>query len=753
MTDGHARGASSGLDAAHRALRELVMAATVRIHRPGVGYALDETGTFLGSGFFVAPNWVLTCAHVALGGEGDEVAVVYENGPGRGGSVVPGAVAATVPERPAGAVRGNWPAPDLALVRLREPVDHDCVYVSERPAAYYDEGRVFYAGWTVLGGQLQVMDGPLSVQGTLGGWSSGVQMRLGHNDLPPGVSGGPVIDPLRGEVIGVLKSRSDHGSGGTSTGIEQLRALTVPRDGIRSEHCDLYQAVFHAHDRYHRDRQRHPDSERPTWADVQGQLGARPGRALSPDERIQLLGRLADLPPPASTRGLLDILESLPGLAAAIPQPAPRGWRDGLGALYESAREDGALELVIDYAMRVMSADRPFETPGTQDAEQALWEWLRQSAEGLGTRYRHILAQRRIDLLRPRHSPGSAPLPPQRGRRDPLDLVPATPYGTPPSTGSTAFAPSNDLAPGLEASLAHDPARGEQAEAHTADRTPRPCALLELVQRGWEPDRCDWRISVARPDGEVVRLEEAERLPLDALPGPLVGPLAEAFRHCDRPGRPALLQVALPRTLLGLPVDTWQLGPDGTPLGAERPVVVRSVDRDQLPDGAEFVPYEKDPLADDEEQREREARWHWVHSHDARPEVLDCDDGLRIPVPPLNRLRGLPHGAIPILCRYGDQRFEDDTVALARIVHGGFGVALWRRWRGRRDAVCGEFHRRAGDTVAGAGGAERLPELVHTLRAGLRAGRTETYWADGIALFYDDPHRPLPGSDDLLEAP
>ncbi len=110
MTDEHARGASSGLDAARRALRELVMAATVRIHRAGVGYAIEEPGTFLGSGFFVAPNWVLTCAHVARAGEGDEVTVVYETGPGRGGAAVAGTVAATVPEHAEGAPRGNWPA-------------------------------------------------------------------------------------------------------------------------------------------------------------------------------------------------------------------------------------------------------------------------------------------------------------------------------------------------------------------------------------------------------------------------------------------------------------------------------------------------------------------------------------------------------------------------------------------------------------------------------------------------------------------
>ncbi|WP_178854940.1 S1 family peptidase, partial [Streptomyces acidiscabies] len=288
----------------------------MRIHRGGGGYEIDEVDSFLGSGFFVAPNWVLTCAHVVGAGEGGEVVVVCRSSPGTEARAVRGRVAATVPERPARMpASGNWPAPDLALVQLAEPVDdHECVYVSERPAAYFGEGRVLYAGWTVSEGRLQVLDGTLSVQGTIGGWNSDVQMRLGDNDLPYGVSGGPVIDLARGEVIGVLKARSDHRPGGTSTGIEQLRTLRVPAGEITAEHDDLYQAVFHAHDRYHRDRQRHPSARAQTWTDVQGSLGARPGRTLSPDERVQLLGRLADLPPPASTRALLDILDSLPDL-------------------------------------------------------------------------------------------------------------------------------------------------------------------------------------------------------------------------------------------------------------------------------------------------------------------------------------------------------------------------------------------------------------------------------------------------------
>lgn len=696
MTNGHAPGASHTFDAARRALRGLVVAATVRIHRRAVGYALDEPGTFLGSGFFVAPSWVLTCAHVACGGEGGEVTVVYESAPGRGTSAVPGRLAATLPGRAERAEpSGNWPAPDLALVQLTEPADHECVYVSERPAAYYGEGRVLYAGWTESEGRLRILDGTLSVQGTIGGWSSDVQMRLGDNDLPYGVSGGPVIDPVRGEVIGVLKARSDHRPGGTSTGIEQLRTLEVPQEAAEAEHHDLYQAVFHAHDRYHRDRQRHPASRRHTWTDVQSQLGARPGRTLSPDERIQLLGRLADLPPPESTRGLLDVLDSLPDFQAPVPLPAPRAWRDGLGALYESARDDGALELVLDYVMRAMSAPRPFVAPSTPDAEKALWVWAWQAAQGLSVRYRAGLAEQRIERLR---------------------------------------------------------RRGKTHEAHARARDSGPArqsALLELVQRGWEPDRCDWSVSVVPPGGEAVRLHEAQRTPLAELPTHLVGPLAEAFRRCDEPGRPGLLQVALPYALLGLEVDAWRLPPRQDPLGALRPVVVRCADRDQLPDDTAEL---HDPQWADVDE-ERRARWRWLHAHRATAEIMDCEEGLRKPVPTVEQLRALSHGSVPVLCRYGDHHYQDDAEALARIVLGGFGVALWRRGSGRSEAVCGEFHRGTVDGIAEPPSAEHLPQAVHDLRARLRAGRTEAYWADGIALLYDDPHQPLPGAGDLLEAP
>lgn len=699
MSVGYGGGAPEGDGAAELALRDLVLGATVRIHRAGAGYAHDEPVSFLGSGFFVAPNWVLTCAHVVHAGEGGEVTVVYRNSPYDEPRPVPGRVAAMLPEPTGRPVPGSWPAPDLALVRLREPVGHTCVYVSERPNPHFGGTRVFYAGWTAPRGRLQILDGQLTVQGTISAWSPEEQVRLGQNDLPSGVSGGPVVDPVRGEVVGVLKSRADHGGGGTSIGVERLRTLRLPAEGE-----DVYQSVFHAHDRYHRDRQQSADSPDPTWADIQGELGARPGRTLTPQQRSELLGLLADLPPPVSTRGLLDVLRALPDFRVPSLVPAPRGWRDGLGLLYEHARQDGALKLVLDYAMGVLSAERP-PAPSALAAERALWEWVRHTATGLDSGYRHTLAQRRTEQLGRaqvayRHAAFGG------GGRDTAVLEPVRPP-------LTAY--------------------------------PEPSVLLVVLRRGWEPGHCDWSVSVGGgPDQEPARLYEGERAPLDGLADHVAAPLAEAFRHCDEPGRPATLYAALPHLHLSLPVDDWRLAPDALPLGAERPVLVRCSDRDQLPDEAPAWEAYEDPDA------ERQDRWGRLRPRPAHAEVLDCDDGVRRPVPDTVALRGLGPQTVPVLCRPGDPRAADGPAALGRVLRAGFGVVLWRR---RPDGVCGEFHRGVKTAVDDGEGADALPGVLHRLREQVYAGLTEAYWAHGTTLLYDDPHRLLPGTGDLLEAP
>ncbi|MFB6816881.1 trypsin-like peptidase domain-containing protein [Streptomyces sp. NPDC056347] len=690
MTPPRDGGAWQDGEDAESALTSLVRDATVRIHRAGPGYDPEGPhGDFLGSGFFVAPSWVLTCAHVAGEGRGRQVDVVYRTA--RGEAVrVEGAVRAALPEERPGT--GGWPSPDLALVQLLRPVEHPCVYVSERSTGLR-RGTYYFAGWADGGaGEPRRLGRECRVVGTLDDGSEGdAQVLIEASQLYPGMSGGPLVDLARGEVVGVLKSRATDTDGGTAIGVERLRTLPVPERAVTAEPDDLYQAVFHAHDRYHADRHNSPLDARETWADVQWELGASAGPALTPQQRADLLGRLATLPPPVSTRGLLDLLKGLGYTHRAFGVPAPRGWRDGLGVLHDARRGDEALERVLRYCVAAATAERPYVLPSTKLAEDALWDWVEKTAGGLRRPFRGELARLR--------------------EQDACHRAPAA---------------------------APDPA---------PVRPPAPAVVaLHLEARAWEPDRYDWRV-VARPHDEDLPVAENHRgTRLDELPARLAAPLGKAFRMCDEPGDPAILQVVTGPALLDLEVDRWELPGDGRPLGVQRPVVARCPEPDPEESGA-YGTYE----GHETYAEERAARWDRVHTGPARAAVLDCDDGLRVPVPPTAELRGLEHRTVPVLCRYGGRDDARGLDWLVRLLTAGYGVALWRRPRDERAAACAEFHLRVVDTVDGAESAARLPQRVQALRRGVREGRTDTYWSEGIALLYGPPRPTAPGL--FLQAP
>ncbi|MFD0026314.1 trypsin-like peptidase domain-containing protein [Streptomyces sp. NPDC058382] len=668
---------------------DLVHDATVRIHRPASGYAQDGPGgDFLGSGFFIAPSWILTCAHVAMRGEGGVVNVWFkEDRYSSELSEVPGKVVAAMPAaRPQGAT--GWPAPDLALIKLQRPVEHTCVHVTERSEAMLRSREIHCVGWAPSqGGGLLKRSGVCVVKGAYGASDDAEQVvRLDGDWLELGMSGGPVVDLARGEVVGVIKSRLDNHQGGTAVGIERLRTLKVPSTPVETEADDTYQSVFHAHDRYHADRHNSPASTERTWADAQSELSAPPGGVLGPKRRADLLGRLAEFPPPVSTRSLLGLLDSLPGVHSRDHRPAPRGWRDGLGALYDTrARDrDAPLELVLRYCMGVLAADRPFDVPSTRTAAKSLWEWVKRIAEDeLSRDFRQQLALEwaavRLRLEENR----------RRAR---------APVGGPARYGERAY------------------------------------VVLELEPQGWVRDRYDWRIGVARPGGEMQPVgEDSQGAALDTLPDRLAAALTEAFRQCDEPGSPALLQVAVAPALFGLEVDRWELPTDGLPLGVVRPVVLRSTYHGP---------------AD-----ERLARWDAAADAGMRAEVVDCENELWVRVPEVAQLRTLAHESVPVLCRYGSGPDPGITAGAVRVLDTGFGVALLQRRPTESDTVCTEFHRRVAEAVTEAHARDGLPLKIHELRKGVRAERTETYWSDGVALYFDDPHHPLPGSDAFLEAP
>ncbi|WP_461297177.1 S1 family peptidase [Streptomyces harbinensis] len=370
-------GGAQGEDVPHiETLFRLLSSATVRIHAAPEGYAEGVSGaTPWGSGFFVAPGWVLTCAHVALRGGRDEggkreVGLSFEE-TGDGGATVTHTVRGLVewaqPEHsPPGDI---WPGPDLALVRVLNPPPHPCVWLSERTARFTLQD-VYFFGWGQLAGSASPVgpvDGRCTVTGQYGtdGW-----LKLGNQDeIPHGVSGGPVVDLSRGEVIGVVKaSRSAGRDGGLATSIVQLRRIAPPAGTVAAETEDTYQHVMHAHDRYHAQRHRDDETTRDTWTDIQGPLRATAQRALTAGRRAELLGLLAELPPPLSTARLDEIIAQLTGRRYDGILPAPRGWRDGLGMLYDPRPGLRELDAVLRYAVYAATADRPYPAPGAANA-------------------------------------------------------------------------------------------------------------------------------------------------------------------------------------------------------------------------------------------------------------------------------------------------------------------------------------------------------------------------------------------------
>ena len=302
---------------------------------------------------------------------------------------------------------GSWPAPDLALIRLIDIVDHPCVWLTERTAKGYTTNQVAFFGWVPLDGENVSYTGRCTISGQLVAGSGGV-LRLGNEDeMPHGLSGGPVVDLVRGEVIGVVKARRKGHDGGLAVGIQQLRRLP---SGPGPE-GDLYERVMTAHDLYHADQHDSVHGRDTTWTDAHSEIGAAAGRALTPGQRTRLLGMLAQLPPPVGARGVQDIVTEVRGGPVQGLPVAPRTWRDGLGLLYDLRRGTAELESVLRYAVQAATAPRTAAADETVERQLAQWAQEMAAADVRLTRlFRTTLLTERRSRLRARETavPGAA---------------------------------------------------------------------------------------------------------------------------------------------------------------------------------------------------------------------------------------------------------------------------------------------------------------------------------------------------------
>ncbi|MER5700697.1 trypsin-like peptidase domain-containing protein [Micromonospora sp. NPDC002296] len=218
-----------------------------------------------GSGFFVAPGTVLTSAHV-VGATGVAVTVWWR------GAAYPGVVSA------ASARSGDggriWPYPDLAVIEVSGIAAHPCAWLSTRPSALGK--RCVVAGYSAkLGPVLEPAVRLLESTGS-NDYLSRRLVTLGKEEIAPGMSGGPVLDPVTGGVWGVVKATRGQGGG-----------FVVPIGGLRELDSAVHVRLWRAHDTHHR-----PDGPS-RWPAVPG---CYPSSYLTLEEERELRGIMAELP-------------------------------------------------------------------------------------------------------------------------------------------------------------------------------------------------------------------------------------------------------------------------------------------------------------------------------------------------------------------------------------------------------------------------------------------------------------------------
>ena len=174
-----------------RELRRFV----VRISRPN--------GGTLGTGFYAAPGWVVTCAHVVAG---LEEATVTPADPRAATGAAAWRVFARSDPPPPGWTSVFWPFPDLAVLRADEEVDHQCALLEPRDP----DNQCHAWGYPQVEAGAEPDGSPASFgfEGVTG--AGFFQLKAGQ--AARGISGAPLVCPARRAVVGVVAYSRDVGS-------------------------------------------------------------------------------------------------------------------------------------------------------------------------------------------------------------------------------------------------------------------------------------------------------------------------------------------------------------------------------------------------------------------------------------------------------------------------------------------------------------------------------------------------------------
>jgi V8-like Glu-specific endopeptidase len=157
-------------------LYELACQCTVRLSVP------DKTGH--GTGFFVAPGLILTCAHVLKDAVSNSIPIeVYWNG-----QLYPAKITKIHREH------------DLALMQV-EQTDHPCFYLGEEALPF---DNLYSCGYPVDHPNDPVT---FTLEGKAG--EQGEQLKFKVGQVQPGLSGAPLLNVRTGYICGIVKSTRD----------------------------------------------------------------------------------------------------------------------------------------------------------------------------------------------------------------------------------------------------------------------------------------------------------------------------------------------------------------------------------------------------------------------------------------------------------------------------------------------------------------------------------------------------------------
>jgi Trypsin-like peptidase domain/Tetratricopeptide repeat len=192
-----------------------------------------EDGGRLGSGFFVAPGWVLTAAHVVAGL--DRVVLV----PAAGGGSTDAQVIARSDEPDGATPASLWPFPDLALLKFAAKQDHPSALLE--PVQPATDGECVAWGYARRDVGVDEYGSPASfsyVGMTEDGWLS-----LKADVVRHGLSGSPLVCPTRRAVVGVMSATWDETAplGGLASPIS---ALTGEMPGVPAQLVEVGSEVL-----------------------------------------------------------------------------------------------------------------------------------------------------------------------------------------------------------------------------------------------------------------------------------------------------------------------------------------------------------------------------------------------------------------------------------------------------------------------------------------------------------------------------